>query len=84
MAVYLAHTTADPATVMADGLADDCIELTAGLLLVDTSLARSRLYHRLKAIQQTSDPLLVAELTEPPKFKGMAPGALAWLRARFA
>ena len=64
--IYLVHTNAD-----ADGL-----------VAVDSPLSRSKLYHRLKALQPRDAPLLVAELAEIPKFKGMAPEALAWLRQR--
>jgi hypothetical protein len=43
---------------------------------------RSAVYHALKDHLPPDTPLLVAELTEVPKFKGMASGALAWARAR--
>ncbi len=81
--IYLAHTSADPGQILAGGVADDVCELTEGLVAIDTELSRSRLYHRLKALQPADDPLLVSQLSEPPKFKDMAPGSLAWLRDRF-
>ncbi len=84
MVVFLAHTTADPGAVLAEGLGEDCMELMTGLITVETSLSRSQLYHRLKALQPAPDPLLVTELIEIPKFKGMAPGSLSWLRSRVA
>ena len=37
---------------------------------------------RLKRALPPDTPLLVAPLAGRPKFKRMAPGALAWLRAR--
>lgn len=56
-------------------------ELAPGLYLVESALTPSRLYHAWKR-RHTPTRLLVARLSEAPKFKGMAPGALAWLRAR--
>ena len=80
--IYLALTSAEADEVLAAGLADDVCALTEGLLAIDTELTRSRLYHRLKPLQPAAAPLLVAAIDEPPKFKGMAPGALAWFRQR--
>ncbi len=80
--IFLASTSADPDRVVAEGLADDAVALAAGLLAVDTDLRRSKLYHGLKRLQGAGEPLLVAELAEPPKFKGMAPGSLSWFRER--
>lgn len=68
--------------VLEVGAGDDGFELLAGLLLVDSPLGRSPLYHRVKDLQPAGEPLLVAPLDEAPKLKGMAPGAVAWLRAR--
>lgn len=82
--IFLASTSADPGQVMAAGLADDVQPLTDGLLGIDTNATRSQLYHGLKRLQPAAAPLLVAELTEPPKVKAMAPGAVAWFRRRFA
>lgn len=84
MPIYLASTTAEPERILADGVAEDCIELTAGLCAVQTDRTRSQLYHRLKALQGSDEPLLVAELTEVPKFTRLAPGSLAWLRSRLS
>jgi hypothetical protein len=53
--------------------------LGGGLHVCLTGLTRSRLYHRLKA-RYRPDRLLVAPLSGLPKFKGLAPGALAALR----
>ena len=82
MATYLAHTSVKPAAVLADGLGEDCFELVGRLLVIDTQLSRSTLYHRLKALQDAEDPLMVSELHEVPKLKGMSPGSVAWLRSR--
>jgi hypothetical protein len=56
--------------------------LTDGLLLLDSDHTRSAVYHALKDHLPRGAPLLVAACGEIPKFKGMAPGALAWARAR--
>jgi hypothetical protein len=60
----------------------ELFELRPGLLLVDSPESRSRVYHALKAALPVDTPLLVARLEEVPKFKRMAPGALAWARDR--
>jgi hypothetical protein len=80
--IYLAHTVVAPDAAVAEGLADDAFALTEGLLAVDTDLTRSKLYHGLKRLQPADVPLLVAEVADPPKLKGMEPGALAWFRDR--
>lgn len=54
--------------------------LAPGLVFVDSDQPRSAVYHALKDALPAAGPLLVAELHEVPKFKGMAPGALAWAR----
>jgi hypothetical protein len=53
------------------------------LALVDSDESRSTVYHALKDVVGRG-ALLVAPLTEAPKFKGMAPGALRWVRRRLA
>jgi hypothetical protein len=60
----------------------DSFELHRGLHLIDSDLSRSRLYHEVKWQLPEGTALLVAPLADRPKFKGMAPGATAWLRAR--
>ena len=60
----------------------DRFELRPGLILVDSALTRSKLYHRIKWALPAGSALLVAPLAEAPKFKAMSEGALAWLRAR--
>ena len=80
--IYLVHTPASTTSVLAAGLADDAIELTDRLLAVDSVLSRSKLYHGVKALQSKDAPLLVAELSEPPKAKGLTAGAVAWFRDR--
>ncbi|MEC9067729.1 MAG: hypothetical protein VX569_10670 [Pseudomonadota bacterium] len=59
--------------------------LADGLWLVRSALDRSRLYHRIKWQLPEGAALLLAPLADRrdgwPKFKGLAPGALAWLRA---
>ena len=63
-------------------LALEAFELQPGLILVESGLTRSKLYHRVKWALPAGMALLVAPLAEAPKFKGMAGGALAWTRRR--
>jgi hypothetical protein len=64
-----------------DGPWRDLRRLRAGLVLVDSDQRRSVVYHAIKDLLPPETALLVAELAEVPKFKGMDPGALAWARA---
>tara|TARA_A100001391_G_scaffold185326_2_gene153868 strand:- start:638 stop:952 length:315 start_codon:yes stop_codon:yes gene_type:complete len=63
----------------------DAHPLADGLWLVRSDLTRSKLYHRIKGQLPQGAALACAPLDDTPegwpKFKGMAPGALAWLRA---
>ena len=59
----------------------DLLELAPGLYLTESTRSRSQVYHAIKWRLQPRR-LLVAPLADDPKFKGMRPGALAWLRAR--
>lgn len=79
-AVYLAHL-GEPLDPNAEGPWDEVFALTPGLVFVRSELHRSAVYHALKDALPPGAALLVAELDEVPKFKGMAPGALAWARA---
>lgn len=54
--------------------------LDDGLYLVRSDRTRSQLYHDVKR-RTSPEKLLVAPLSDEPKFKGMAAGALKWLRA---
>jgi hypothetical protein len=65
-------------------MALDSFELKPGLVLVDSALTRSRLYHRIKWALPSGTALLVAPLADAPKFKKMDAGALSWLRRREA
>ena len=62
----------------------DATQMHDGLWLVRSELTRSRLYHRIKWHLPEGTSLLLAPLSDEPdgwpKFKGMAPGALKWLR----
>jgi hypothetical protein len=60
----------------------EILVLRPGLVFVDSEQHRSAVYHALKDHLPADTPLLVVELTELPKFKGMAAGSLAWVRAR--
>ena len=77
--LYLVHVDAD--MTRHPDPSPDLVELAPGLYLTESSRTRSQVYHALK---RRFEPrrLLVAPLTGEPKFKGMQPGALAWLRAR--
>jgi hypothetical protein len=81
--VYLA-STGSPIDSNADGPWDEIVVLAPGLAFVRSELHRSAVYHGLKDVLPADAPLLVAELHEVPKFKGMAPGALAWARANIS
>lgn len=77
--LYLVHVDTDVARH--PDPSPDLVELAPGLYLTRSSRSRSQVYHALK---RRFEPrrLLVAPLAGDPKFKGMQPGALAWLRAR--
>lgn len=57
----------------------DAHSLNEGLFLVRTSHSQSKLYHAVKR-QCAPASLFVGALGQDPKFKGMAEGALKWLR----
>ncbi|HEX8126990.1 MAG TPA: hypothetical protein VF548_15550 [Allosphingosinicella sp.] len=63
-------------------LALDLFELRPGLVLVDSEVQLSLLYHRIKWALPPGGALLVAPLGSAPKFKRMEKGALKWLRNR--
>ena len=77
--LYLIHLDIDVASH--PDPSPDLVELAPGLYLTESARTRSQVYH---AIKRRFSPrrLLVAPLADDPKFKGMAPGALAWLRSR--
>lgn len=78
MALYLVYVDlASPPELTFDGAH---FELRPGLYLVETDSIRSRLYHDVKHQLPADTPLLAAPLADAPKFKGMASGALAWVR----
>lgn len=77
--LYIVYLEADAAPEPArEG---ELLPLAPGLYLATTSRTRSQLYHALKR-RYAPARLLVAPLADAPKFKGMRPGALKWLRAR--
>jgi hypothetical protein len=80
--LYLTYLDGQELPADAPGPWRELFPLQPGLVLVDSEQHRSAVYHALKDHLPTDTPLLVAELTEVPKFKSMAPGALAWARAR--
>ena len=61
----------------------DLLQLAPGLYLTESTRTRSQVYHAIKW-RFAPRRLLVAPLADDPKFKGMEPGVLAWLRRRAA
>jgi hypothetical protein len=80
--IYLAELGGVGLDPQAEGPWREIRPLRPGLVFVDSDQHRSAVYHALKDHLPHDTPLLVTELGEVPKFKGMAPGALAWARAR--
>jgi hypothetical protein len=80
--IYLAFLDGHVLPADVEGPWHELFPLRPGLTLVDSEQHRSAVYHALKDHLPPDTPLLVAELTEVPKFKRMASGALAWARAR--
>lgn len=79
MTLYLLFFDPDYGSANLD-LHGDGVELQEGLYLIRSELSRSRLYHGIKRQLADGSPLLVAPLSDDPKFKGMASGSLKWLR----
>lgn len=77
--LYLVYLDGDLDTIGDPSL----VPLAPGLYLAESTQPRSRLYHAIKR-RHAPRRLLVAPLADDPKFKGMQPGALSWLRARRA
>ncbi len=84
MALFLVWHDEDSAIAPDLLLALDRFELRRGLILVDSELSLSRLYHRIKWALPPGSPLLVAPLADAPKFKAIEEGALKWIRRRRA
>jgi hypothetical protein len=80
MALFLVWHDEDKAIADELRLALDRFELRPGLILVDSALELSPLYHKIKWALPPGSPLLVAPLDSAPKFKRMEEGALKWLR----
>ncbi len=74
-ALYLVFVEPDAGRIDLPGIR----RLGSGLYLAATPRTRSQLYHVVKR-RTVPRRLLVAPLADAPKFKGMEPGALAWLR----
>jgi hypothetical protein len=79
--LYLAYVEHDLPEDL-DGPWRETFRLRAGLRFIDSDQRRSVVYHALKDHLPPGTPLLVVAATEIPKFKGMEPGALAWVRQR--
>ncbi len=82
MALFLVWHDEDSAIADDLLLALDRFELRPGLILVDSELGLSPLYHKIKWGLPPGSSLLVAPLAGAPKFKGMEEGALNWVRTR--
>jgi hypothetical protein len=82
VALFLVRYDEDRAMADELRLALDRFELRPGLILVDSELALSPLYHRIKWALPAGSALLVAPLAAAPKFKGMDQGVRTWLRDR--
>jgi hypothetical protein len=80
--IYLAVTGDAEVPAGAEGPWRELWPLRPGLCFVDSDQHRSAVYHALKDQLPAGTALLVTELREVPKFKGLAPGSLAWVRAR--
>lgn len=65
----------------ADGWPGEVFALAPGRQLVRTTLSQSQLYHRIKGRLPPGAAFLVATLQAGPKHKGLAAGALAFVRA---
>jgi hypothetical protein len=82
MALYLIWHEADREIEPELLHALDHFPLQPGLLVVDSDLTRSKLYHQVKWALPNDTALLCAPLKNAPKFKGMESGAFNWVRAR--
>ncbi|MEX1178122.1 MAG: hypothetical protein WEB09_06645 [Nitriliruptor sp.] len=78
--LYLGYLGGHELDAGTEGPWRELFPLRPGLVLVASDLHRSAVYHALKDHLPPGTPLLVAELHEVPKFKGMDAGALAWAR----
>ena len=58
----------------------EMVKFSFGLYLVHSTQTQSKLYHSIKhAIKP--EVLFVGKLKDDPKFKGMEPGTLKWIRS---
>jgi hypothetical protein len=78
--LYLAWFEDHALAVDTPGPWRELFPLAPGLAFVASDQHRSAVYHALKDALPTGCALLVDELREVPKFKGLAAGALAWAR----
>ena len=78
--LYLAYLDGHDLGEDLEGPWREVVTLRPGLMFVDSDQSRSVVYHALKYELPPGTALLVAACHEVPKFKGMAPGTLAWAR----
>jgi hypothetical protein len=80
--IYLAYLEGHDLGPDPQGPWHETVVLRPGLVFVSSDQHRSAVYHALKDHLPAGTPLLVAQLSEPPKFRGMTAGTTAWIRAR--
>jgi hypothetical protein len=78
MQLFVVHVEAEkPLDISGD---QTTIRLNESLFLVRSEHTQSQLYHSIKR-KLDPEKLFVGVLADDPKFKGMADGALKWLRS---
>ena len=82
MPTYLASTEADT-TKQIRALFPDAHFLRPDLALIESDESQSSVYHDIKWALPKNASLFVARLDHQPKFKGLSPGSLTWVRERF-
>ncbi len=78
--LYLGYLDGHELPADVEGPWREVVTLRPGLVFVDSPESRSVVYHALKDHLPPGSALLVAALTEVPKFKGMSPGTLRWAK----
>ena len=78
--LYLAWEESQSVDAAIVGPWEAVLVLRPGLVLIDSQVGRSPVYHAVKDALPAGSALAVAPLDGPPKTKGVAPGLAAWLR----
>lgn len=80
--IFLVWTAdARPEGDLGPGPWSDTVPLAPGLWYVASEQSRSRVYHAVKEAIAPDSALLVSQIDDPPKAKGLAPGATTWFEA---